>query len=889
MATYTKPVLLATGAAVAVSLPGLLAAAQLKSPAIAVSAAGLAAVVGVFAGFWKDGLLQRFQKDLVNATFVRDGCLTTQGELPLARDVVEPKWLGVHAARRATGRSTTSQPPYVPRDIDDELREHLAAAGAFVLIVGDSTAGKSRAAYEALTATLPQHTLIAPQARTALPYAIEQTTGTPRAVLWLDDLERFLGDGGLSRNLITRFLDTNGQHRVVLATIRASELDTYLRTDNGSRPLNREVLDALALAHRIDLPRMFSPAERDRAATRTWDPRISAALDHADRFGIAEYLSAGPELLHLWHAARDGGEHVRGAALVSAAVDFRRAGVTAPLPRAALEELAVHYLPKRGGMPHPGEPLAQAWEWATEVRTTTALLTPLGPETVDVYDYLVDETIHTAVSPVSDTALTAALRFADAADSMRIGSIARAHGKYVIALSAYEGVHNARVSSLGADDPDTLTSRGNYAAVLRVLGRLQEAEAEHRAVLEARIRVLGPDDPSTLVSRNNLALVLRDLDRLEEAETQHRIVSDIRMRDLGDNHPATLTNRNNHAFVLHDLGQVSEAEVEHCAVLRAYQWLLETAEAERVAGTPNTAAVLRSLGRLEDAEAEHQTVLDTSTRVFDPDHPDALTSRGSPTLVLHAVERMDEAERMHREVYEGYSRVLGPDHPSTLTSRENLAVVLHARGKVAEAEREHRAVVDNFSRVLGPDHPSTLTSRSNLAVVLQALGRAPEAEKEHRAVVEAFSRVLGPDHPSTLTSRNYLAALLLSLDRTVQAEAEQRAVLDGFRRVLGPDHSSTLTSRGNLGVVLHALGRYAEAEAELRAVFEGFSRLRGPAHPSTLSSRSNRAATLHSMGFVAEAEAELQAVLDGFIEVLGADHPRTVRAREMMRRGGPRR
>ncbi|MGI5366742.1 tetratricopeptide repeat protein [Streptomyces iakyrus] len=884
MARHLKPVLLTGAAALIVALPGIVAAAEWNVPWLAALSVALAAVVAVFATYWQDTLVQRLQRDQETANFVREGCLTTKGALPVVRQVVEPTWLGVHAARRATGRAATVQPPYVPRDIDGELREHLAAAGAFVLIVGDSTAGKSRAAYEALTATLSHHTLVAPQQRSALPYAIEQTADTPRAVLWLDDLERFLGDGGLSRNLLTRFLDSGSQHRVVLATIRASELDTYLRTDNASRPLNRDVLDTLALAHRIDLPRLFSAAERSRAATRTWDPRISAALNQSDRFGIAEYLSAGPELLHLWHAARDGGDHVRGAALVSAAVDCRRAGVTAPLPRSALEELAVHYMPNRGGTPYQGEDPVRAWEWATEVRTTTALLTPLDADSFDVYDYLVDETTRTA-TPVSDTVLTAVLGFADAADAMRIGTIARAHGKYATALRAYEGVRNARIASLGEDAPDTLTSRGNYAAVLRLLGRLQEAETEHRAVLGARLRVLGVDDPATLVSRNNLALVLHDLDKLEEAEAQHRIVSDLRKRDLGEDHPATLTNRNNHAFVLHDLGQVAAAEAEHCAVLQAYQQLLVTAETELTAGSPNTAAVLRSLGRLEDAEAEHRTVLDTSTRVFDPDHPDALTSRGSPTLVLHAVERLDEAELMHRSVYEGYSRVLGADHPSTLTSRENLAVVLHARGKVTEAEREHRAVVEGFARVLGPEHPSTLTSRSNLAVVLQALGRTGEAEQEHRAVVDDFSRVLGPDHPSTLTSRNYLAALLLSLHRTTQAETEQRAVLEGFQRVLGPEHSSTLTSRGNLGVVLHALGRHTEAEAEHRAVLESFTALRGPLHPSTLTSRSNHAATLQSLGRTAEAEAEHRAVLEGFERVLGPDHPRTTRARAMLRRG----
>ncbi|MEW2260272.1 hypothetical protein [Streptomyces sp. NPDC047869] len=125
MAKNIRPVLLATGAAVAVSLPDVFAAAQLKPPAVAASAAGPAAAIGVFAGFFKDSLLQRFQKDLENAAFVRDGCPTTQDELPLVRDVGEPTWLGVHAARRTTGRTSAGQPPYVPHDIDDELREHL--------------------------------------------------------------------------------------------------------------------------------------------------------------------------------------------------------------------------------------------------------------------------------------------------------------------------------------------------------------------------------------------------------------------------------------------------------------------------------------------------------------------------------------------------------------------------------------------------------------------------------------------------------------------------------------------------------------------------------------------------------------------------------------------
>ncbi len=64
---------------------------------------------------------------------------------------------------------------------------------------------------------------------------------------------------------------------------------------------------------------------------------------------------------------------------------------------------------------------------------------------------------------------------------------------------------------LGAEHPDTLTSRNNLATTLRALGRLKQAEAEHRFVLETNTRLLGAEHPATLTSRNNLAAVLGGL------------------------------------------------------------------------------------------------------------------------------------------------------------------------------------------------------------------------------------------------------------------------------------------------------------------------------------------------------------------------------------------
>ena len=58
---------------------------------------------------------------------------------------------------------------------------------------------------------------------------------------------------------------------------------------------------------------------------------------------------------------------------------------------------------------------------------------------------------------------------------------------------------------LGADHPDTLTTRNNLALTYREAGRTAQAIRMHERTLADRERVLGPDHPHTLQSRNNLA------------------------------------------------------------------------------------------------------------------------------------------------------------------------------------------------------------------------------------------------------------------------------------------------------------------------------------------------------------------------------------------------
>jgi eukaryotic-like serine/threonine-protein kinase len=90
-----------------------------------------------------------------------------------------------------------------------------------------------------MAATLPKHVLVCPSGREAVSVAVTQAAQTRRCVLWLDDLERFLGSGGLTAAQLGRSIIGAGHHRVILATLRAAEearlADAAADTNDGAR------------------------------------------------------------------------------------------------------------------------------------------------------------------------------------------------------------------------------------------------------------------------------------------------------------------------------------------------------------------------------------------------------------------------------------------------------------------------------------------------------------------------------------------------------------------------------------------------------------------------------------------------------------------------------
>ncbi|MEV5339961.1 hypothetical protein AB0K93_15975 [Streptomyces sp. NPDC052676] len=295
----------------------------------------------------------------------------------------DPLELRVHRAR--TLKNGSALPAYIARDIDPALREALSRisdAGGVVLLVGDSTAGKTRCAYEAMTAVLPDHLLIVPPHVTDLPDAVGAAVRASRSampsVLWLNDMEQYLGPDGLTLNDIRAL---RRARTVVLGTMRSR-----IRADLPSHELVR-------LAEEFEVKRLWSSPElervREHLRTRP-DDRLRLALEQAQDFGVAETLATGPQLWRELHSASVVEGNPRGAALVWTAIDLALAGLTEPQPVELLRELHERYLPGRNKQLIAPEPFDVALSWATTPReAVTRLLIPEG-EGLKPFDYLLD-------------------------------------------------------------------------------------------------------------------------------------------------------------------------------------------------------------------------------------------------------------------------------------------------------------------------------------------------------------------------------------------------------------------------------------------------------------------------------------------------------------------
>ncbi len=447
-----------------------------------------------------------------------------------------------------------------------------------------------------------------------------------------------------------------------------------------------------------------------------------------------------------------------------------------------------------------------------------------------------------------------------------------------LALTITESVTQA-YDTLGADHPETLTSRNNLANAYQDAGKLEEAITLYEQNLKDFEDLLGPDHPETLTSRNNLANAYQDAGRLNEAIALYEQALTDHTHILGPNHPDTLLSRNNLANAYQDAGRLNEAIALYEQALTDSTHILGPNHLYTLAAQSNLASAYRDSGRLDKAIELLQQSLTDRTRILGLEHPDTLLSRSNLAGAYLESGRLDKAIELLQQTLTDRTRILGLEHPDTLLSRSNLAGAYLESGRLDKAIELLEQTLTDSTRILGPSHPKTLISRNNLANAYQATGRFDDAIYLHHQNLDDRTHILGPDHPSTLASRNNLAYTYQDVGRLDEAIPLLEQILKDYTRILGSHHPDTLTSRNNLASAYWHAGRLDKAIPLYEQNLDDRTRALGTDHPDTLTSRNNLANTYLDADRLEEAITLLEQNFTDCSRILGPLHPHTLNTR----------
>ena len=393
----------------------------------------------------------------------------------------EPRRLGVHAAISVPGVDDEVPPEYVPRDVDAAelgVRAKMEAAaerGGFVLLVGGSSVGKTRCAVEAVKALLPNWWLVHPAGPDQV--AALARAPSPRTVVWLDELQRYLdGEHGLTGAVVRALL--NAPHPVVIiGTLWPDRYTAYttVPAPGGTDPhaREREVLD---LADAIRIGAEFSPTEQDRArAAAARDLRLQAALESAG-YGLTQTLAAAPQLVARWEDAQAAEPYAW--AVLTAALDAARLGAHAPLSADFLRDAAPGYCNSAQQAEAPKHWFEQALGYATgKLHGAAAPLSPAAASMGQAAGYTAADYLIQHASrqrrrervPAStwDAVLS---HIQDPADAARLAGRASSRLLYCYAIPLYRHAADAGDENAAWHLAGLLAQRGDLdeaAAILR--------------------------------------------------------------------------------------------------------------------------------------------------------------------------------------------------------------------------------------------------------------------------------------------------------------------------------------------------------------------------------------------------------------------------------------
>jgi tetratricopeptide (TPR) repeat protein len=220
---------------------------------------------------------------------------------------------------------------------------------------------------------------------------VESGADLSRNVVWLNEIQNFLGPGQLRAETIRRLLIDKKHPVVLIGTIWTTTYDRLCgqSSDEEGQQIDADAKEILQLARRFNL-KGFSLSEHQRARElASTDPRLEEAVTHEHgEAHLTEILAAVPDLIDRWEQAAN----PYGAAVISSCVDARLCGYPEPIPEELLSLLAAAHLSGSQRAQASDEWLADALQWACHpVRGSVAPLTADASEIGGLDGYRVSD------------------------------------------------------------------------------------------------------------------------------------------------------------------------------------------------------------------------------------------------------------------------------------------------------------------------------------------------------------------------------------------------------------------------------------------------------------------------------------------------------------------
>ena len=196
--------------------------------------------------------------------------------------------------------------------------------------------------------------------------------------------------------------------------------------------------------------------------------------------------------------------------------------------------------------------------------------------------------------------------------------------------------------------------------------------------------VLGAEHPNTLTSRTQLAHITRAAGDPVAARDLYAVVLPALEKVLGVEHPDTLAARAGVAYCTGEAGDAAAARDMCAALLPALEKVLGVEHPDTLAARANLARWTGEAGDPAAARDMYSALLPALERALGAEHPDTLTTRANLAHWTGEAGDPAAARDMCAALLPALERALGAEDPDTLTTRANLA---HWTARAGDAAR----------------------------------------------------------------------------------------------------------------------------------------------------------------------------------------------------------